>query len=100
MKIEIDPTEAGFAPERLARIDRHFQGYLDQEKLAGWHIALSRRGQLVHSSTAGHRDLETGAQAPRPSTLQLIAEALGCSWEEFRDAAVDLAGDDDFSICY
>jgi transcriptional regulator with XRE-family HTH domain len=36
--------------------------------------------------------LETGAQAPRPSTLQLIAEALGCSWEEFRDAAVDLAG--------
>ncbi len=57
LKIEIDPTEAGFAPERLARIDQHFQGYIEQKKLAGWHIALSRRGQLVHSSTMGHRDI-------------------------------------------
>ena len=57
LKIEIDPAEAGFAPDRLARIDRHFAGYVDQKKLAGWHIALSRRGQLVHSSTMGHRDI-------------------------------------------
>ncbi len=57
LKIEIDPTEAGFSPERLARIDRHFEGYVEQKKLAGWHLALSRRGQLVHSSTMGHRDI-------------------------------------------
>ena len=57
LKIEIDPAEAGFAPDRLARIDRHFEGYVEQKKLAGWHIALSRRGQLVHSSTTGHRDI-------------------------------------------
>ena len=57
LKTEIDPAEAGFAPDRLARIDRHFAGYVDQKKLAGWHIALSRRGQLVHSSTMGHRDI-------------------------------------------
>ena len=46
-------------PERLDRIDRHFQGYVDQKKLAGWHIAISRKGQLVHSSTSGHRDIAT-----------------------------------------
>jgi CubicO group peptidase (beta-lactamase class C family) len=57
LKIEIDPDEAGFSAERLARIDRHFQGYVDQRKLAGWHIAVSRRGRLVHSSTSGHRDI-------------------------------------------
>ena len=57
LEIKIDPTEAGFSAERLDRIDRHFQGYVDQKKLAGWHIAISRRGQLVHSSTAGHRDI-------------------------------------------
>ena len=57
LKIEIDPAAAGFCPERLARIDRHFEGYVEQKKLAGWHIALSRRGQLVHSSTTGHRDI-------------------------------------------
>lgn len=58
LKIEIDPTEAGFSSERLARIDRHFESYVEQKKLAGWHIALSRRGQLVHSSTKGHRDID------------------------------------------
>ena len=57
LEIEIDPIEAGFSAERLDRIDRHFQGYVDQRKLAGWHIAISRRGQLVHSSTSGHRDI-------------------------------------------
>ena len=57
LKIEIDPAAAGFCPERLARIDRHFEGYVEQKKLAGWHIALSRRGHLVHSSTTGHRDI-------------------------------------------
>jgi CubicO group peptidase (beta-lactamase class C family) len=57
LKIEIDPDEAGFSAERLARIDRHFQGYVDRRKLAGWHIAVSRRGQLVYSSTSGHRDI-------------------------------------------
>jgi CubicO group peptidase (beta-lactamase class C family) len=57
LKIEIDPDDAGFSAERLARIDRHFQGYVDRRKLAGWHIAVSRRGQLVHSSTSGHRDV-------------------------------------------
>ena len=57
LEIEIDPIEAGFSAERLDRIDRHFQGYVDQRKLAGWHIAISRHGQLVHSSTAGHRDI-------------------------------------------
>ncbi len=57
LKIEIDPADAGFAADRLSRIDRHFEGYVDQKKLAGWHIAVSRRGQLVHSSTYGHRDI-------------------------------------------
>jgi CubicO group peptidase (beta-lactamase class C family) len=57
LKIEVDPSDAGFAPERLERIDRHFEGYIEQRKLAGWHIAISRSGSVVHSSTRGHRDL-------------------------------------------
>ena len=57
LKIEIDPIDAGFSAERLDRVDRHFQGYVDQKKLAGWHLAISRSGRLVHSSTSGHRDI-------------------------------------------
>jgi CubicO group peptidase (beta-lactamase class C family) len=60
LETEIDPADAGFAPDRLARIDRHFEGYVEQKKLAGWHIAVSRGGRLVHSSTSGLRDLAAG----------------------------------------
>jgi CubicO group peptidase (beta-lactamase class C family) len=58
--VEIDPAEAGFDPQRLARIDRHFQKYVDDGRLPGWQIVVSRRGQVVHSSTYGNRDIESG----------------------------------------
>ena len=73
LKIEIDPIEAGFSAERLDRIDRHFQGYVDRRKLAGWHIAISRNGQLVHSSTSGHRDIAAGTAVRRTTP------SCGCS---------------------
>jgi CubicO group peptidase (beta-lactamase class C family) len=53
-----DPSELGFAPERLARIDAHFQQYVDAEQLPGWQIAVTRGGHLVHSSTTGFRDVD------------------------------------------
>ena len=34
--VEIDPAEAGFDPQRLARIDRHYQRYVDEGKLPGF----------------------------------------------------------------
>jgi CubicO group peptidase (beta-lactamase class C family) len=58
LKIEIDPAEAGFSAERLARIDRHFAGYVDDGRLPGWLIAVARHGKIVHVSTYGHRDIE------------------------------------------
>jgi CubicO group peptidase (beta-lactamase class C family) len=73
LKIEIDPSEAGFDPERLARIDRHFQGYVDDKRLAGWHVAVSRRGQLVHSATSGSRDLESGAPFTDDTVVRLFS---------------------------
>lgn len=60
--VEIDPSDAGFDPQRLARIDRHFEPYVDDARLAGWQIVVSRGGAVVHSSTYGGRDLESGAR--------------------------------------
>ena len=57
LKAEIDPADAGFDAGRLARIDSHFAEYVDDGRLAGWHVAVSRRGQVVHSSTYGQRDM-------------------------------------------
>jgi CubicO group peptidase (beta-lactamase class C family) len=53
-----DPAEVGFDPDRLTRIDRHFQRYIDDGRLTGWQVAVMRRGKVVHHSTAGERHRE------------------------------------------
>jgi CubicO group peptidase (beta-lactamase class C family) len=60
LQIEVDPAEVGFDPARLERIDRHFARYVDEQKLAGWLITVSRHGKLAHVSTRGQRDIEAG----------------------------------------
>jgi CubicO group peptidase (beta-lactamase class C family) len=51
----------GFDPERLARIDRHFQAYVDDRRLPGWLLVVSRAGKIAHVATYGMRDMESGA---------------------------------------
>jgi CubicO group peptidase (beta-lactamase class C family) len=58
LRVEVEPGEVGFDAERLARIDRHFVRYVDDGRLPGWLLLLSRHGKIVHLSTYGQRDLE------------------------------------------
>jgi CubicO group peptidase (beta-lactamase class C family) len=60
LKGELDPSEAGFDAGRLARIDSHFARYVDDGRLPGWLVLVSRGGQVVHLSTYGQRDKEAG----------------------------------------
>lgn len=60
MQRTADPDTLGFDPARLARIDEHFARYVDDGRLVGWQIAVTRRGQTVHASTYGMRDREAG----------------------------------------
>ena len=60
LNTEVDPAEAGFDPERLGRIDRHFARYVDDGRLPGWLITVSRHGRLAHVSRYGSRDMEAG----------------------------------------
>ena len=43
LKAEADPAEVGLDPERLKRVDRHFARYVDDGRLPGWLITVSRR---------------------------------------------------------
>ncbi len=58
LNVTIDPKEVGMSAERLARIDSHFKDYVDDGRLPGYHVAVARYGQIVHSSTYGMRDAE------------------------------------------
>jgi CubicO group peptidase (beta-lactamase class C family) len=57
---EVDPAEVGLDPARLERIDRHFRKYVDDGRLPGWLITLSRHGKLAYVRAYGQRDIEAG----------------------------------------
>jgi CubicO group peptidase (beta-lactamase class C family) len=50
--------DLGFDPARLARLDKHFAKYVDDGRLAGWQLAVTRGGVLAHESVYGWRDRE------------------------------------------
>ncbi|HEX8629571.1 MAG TPA: serine hydrolase domain-containing protein [Catenuloplanes sp.] len=60
IKPTVEPGQVGFDPARLARIDAHFARFVDDGRLAGWQIVVSRRGEIAHAATYGHRDREAG----------------------------------------
>ena len=71
LKAEVDPGEVGLDAQRLQRIDRHFARYVDDGRLPGWLVAVSRRGRMAHVSCHGSRDLQAGLPV-EPDTLWRI----------------------------
>jgi len=71
LKAEVEPAEVGVDGQRLQRIDRHFARYVDDGRLTGWLVAVSRRGRLAHVSCYGSRDTEAGLPVV-PDTLWRI----------------------------
>jgi CubicO group peptidase (beta-lactamase class C family) len=69
--VQHDPGEVGVDAERLRRIDRRLARYVDEGRLAGWQVLVTRRGRTVHSSVYGQRDLEAGRPV-EPDTLWRI----------------------------
>jgi CubicO group peptidase (beta-lactamase class C family) len=57
------PEAAGFDAARLERIEEHFRrAYVDTGKIAGFQVAVGRRGHLAYRTTVGTMDLETGTE--------------------------------------
>ena len=58
LEVEVEEGQVGFDAGRLGRIDRHLARYVDDGRLPGWLVLVSRRGRIVHLATCGRRDLE------------------------------------------
>jgi CubicO group peptidase (beta-lactamase class C family) len=69
--VEQDPAEVGMDAQRLARIDTHLARYVDDGRLAGWQVLVTRHGRVVHAGVHGARDLEAGLPV-EPDTLWRI----------------------------
>src|SRR3954447_1301702 len=71
LAVETDPAEAGFDAQRLDRIDRHFDRYVEDGRLPGWLAVVSRGGAIVHVGRGGRRDVAKGLPV-EPDTVWRI----------------------------
>jgi CubicO group peptidase (beta-lactamase class C family) len=73
LTVEVDPTEAGFDAGRLDRLDAHLRRYVEDGKLPGFSLLLSRRGQVAHLATHGQRDIEAGTPVELDSLFRIYS---------------------------
>jgi CubicO group peptidase (beta-lactamase class C family) len=84
-----DPAALGFDPARLARIDRHFDRYVQDGRLPGWLAVVARDGQVAHVGSSGLRDVEAGLPVEHDTlwriysmTKPVTSVAAMMLWEE------------------
>jgi CubicO group peptidase (beta-lactamase class C family) len=58
LKNQVTPAEAGLDESRLSRLNSHLERYVDDGRLPGFHVVVSRRGKVAHQHLYGMRDLE------------------------------------------
>ncbi|WP_327433435.1 serine hydrolase domain-containing protein [Streptomyces sp. NBC_01236] len=56
LRQEVEPREAGLDPKALARLDQHFAHLVDDGRLPGYLVSVSRHGRVAHLTTYGCRD--------------------------------------------
>ena len=57
--MDLNPKAAGFAPKRLDRIADHLsRNYVDNGKIAGAQVAVTRKGHLAYFKSLGQMDRE------------------------------------------
>jgi CubicO group peptidase (beta-lactamase class C family) len=79
----------GFDAERLARLDRHLARYVEDGRLAGWEVAVTRHDEIVHTAHHGWRDREAGVAVDGKTvwriasmTKPITSVAAMSLWEE------------------
>jgi CubicO group peptidase (beta-lactamase class C family) len=62
------PEDVGMSSERLERVTRSMQGYVDRGEVPGVVTLIARRGRVVHLEAVGQRDVENS----QPMTTDTI----------------------------
>jgi CubicO group peptidase (beta-lactamase class C family) len=73
LEVEVEASAVGFDARRLARIDRHFGRYVEDGRLPGWLIVVSRAGRIVHLTACGSRDKEAGLPVEADTLFRLYS---------------------------
>lgn len=70
---EVSPEEVGFSSDRLGRINKLMQGYVDEGKLAGAVTMLAREGEVFHFEPYGLADIESGSPMEKDSIFRIYS---------------------------
>lgn len=71
--VEGKPESVGMSGERLDRIDRLLQEYIDQGKLAGVAVLVARNGKIVRHRAYGYHNLETNTPLQRDAIFRIMS---------------------------
>ena len=73
IKQEAEPEEVGLDRTRLAALSEHFRRYVDDGRLPGWALAVSRHGRVAHLETNGLRDVEKRAPVELDTVFRIYS---------------------------
>ena len=66
--------QAGFSKERLARIESHLtRKYIEPGRLPCAQVLIARKGEIIHQSVLGLRDVERGAKATDDTVFRIYS---------------------------
>lgn len=68
-------TAEGFAPDRLARIDRFMQAYVDSGRIAGAVGLVMRNGRVAYEHAAGWADRESGRRMTADALFRIASQS-------------------------
>jgi CubicO group peptidase (beta-lactamase class C family) len=73
LEVEVDPSLVGLSAERLGRLDALIRRYVDDGRLPGALVMLSRRSKVAHLFTYGQRDMEASAPMEADTIVRLYS---------------------------
>ncbi|MDP2914868.1 MAG: serine hydrolase domain-containing protein, partial [Candidatus Aminicenantes bacterium] len=68
------PAEVGFSAERLERLTRVMQDYIDQGKVSGLVALVARKGRVAYLKPFGKLDLERGTLMPANGIFRIASQ--------------------------
>jgi CubicO group peptidase (beta-lactamase class C family) len=68
------PAEVGLSPERLARLGRAMQTYVDEDKTKGVVVLLMRNGKVAYNESFGKLDPEKGTPMPVDAIFRIASQ--------------------------
>ncbi len=84
----VSPESQGFSSERLSRLDKAMQGYVDRREVSGCVCIVARHGKVVYHKSFGYRDVEARARMSNDvifgimsMTKPIVSVALMQLWE-------------------